>query len=230
MPPRIVLIHAVTVAMAPIEQAFASLWPEAERVNLLDDSLSPDHARAGHLTPAMVERFEALADYAKRIGAHGILFTCSAFGEAIEAAARDSAIPVLKPNQAMFEDALGQGSRIGMLATFGPSVASMEQEFAEATAALRPAATLETVLVEDALPALKAGDAKTHDRLLAEAAPRLAACDAVMLAHFSTSRAQDRRSHFLKANHCSDLFRERQRGQPMAPRFLGGERYGDFWF
>ena len=176
--------------MAPIEQAFASLWPEAERVNLLDDSLSADHARAGYLAPAMVERFKALAGYARRIGAHGILFTCSAFGEAIEVVARASDIPVLKPNQAMFEDALAQGSRIGMLATFGPSVASMEQEFAEAAAAIRPAATIETVLVDGALPALKAGDAKTHDRLLGEAAPRLAACDAVMLAHFSTSRAQ----------------------------------------
>jgi Asp/Glu/Hydantoin racemase len=190
MPPRIVLIHAVTVAMAPIEQAFASLWPETERVNLLDDSLSPDHARAGHLTPAMVERFEALAGYARRIGGRGILFTCSAFGEAIAAVARGSDIPVLKPNQAMFEDALAHGSRIGMLATFGPSVPSMEQEFAEGAAAIRPAATLETVLVDGALPALKAGDSKTHDRLLTEAAPRLAACDAVMLAHFSTSRAQ----------------------------------------
>lgn len=190
MPPRIVLIHAVTVAMAPIEQAFASLWPEAERVNLLDDSLSPDHACAGHLTQAMIERFGALAAYAKRIGACGILFTCSAFGAAIEAVARGSDIPVLKPNQAMFEDALAQGSRIGMLATFGPSIPSMEQEFAEAAAAIRPAATLEAVLVDGALPALKTGDAKTHDRLLTEAAPQLAACDAVMLAHFSTSRAQ----------------------------------------
>ena len=190
--PRIVLIHAVTVAMAPIEQAFAALWPEAERVNLLDDSLSPDHARAGLLTPAMVERFVALAGYAKRIGARGILFTCSAFGEAIEAVARDSDIPVLKPNQAMFEAGLAHGSRIGMLATFGPSVASMEQEFAEAAAALRPGATIHTVLVDGALPALKAGDAETHDRLLVEAAPQLAACDAVMLAHFSTCAPRPR--------------------------------------
>lgn len=190
MPPRIVLIHAVSVAMAPVEEAFAALWPEAERVNLLDDSLSPDHARAGHLTPAMVGRFEALAGYARRIGARGILFTCSAFGEAIATVARGSDIPILKPNQAMFEDALAHGSRIGMLATFGPSVPSMAQDFAGAASAIRPAASLETALVEGALPALKAGDARTHDRLLAEAAPRLAACDAVMLAHFSTSRAQ----------------------------------------
>jgi Asp/Glu/Hydantoin racemase len=192
MPARIALIHAVTVALAPVEQAFAALWPEAERVNLLDDSLSPDHERAGRLMPAMVARFETLAGYARSIGAQGILFTCSAFGEAIEAVARHSDVPVLKPNQAMFEDALARGSRIGMLATFGPSLASMAQEFAEAAAAIRPAATLETVLVDGALPALKEGDADTHDRLLAKAAPRLSACDAVMLAHFSTSARRRR--------------------------------------
>jgi hypothetical protein len=77
---------------------------------------------------------------------------------------------------------------VGMLATFGPSVASMEEEF-RAAAAGRDA-TLETVLVEDAMAALRRGEAEAHNRLLAEAAHRLAGCDAVMLAHFSTSRAR----------------------------------------
>jgi hypothetical protein len=40
------------------------------------------------------------------------------------------------------------------------------------------------------MAALKGGDGATHDRLLAEAAPRLSECDAVLLAHFSTSRAE----------------------------------------
>jgi hypothetical protein len=35
----------------------------------------------------------------------------------------------------------------------------------------------------------KAGDADTHNRLLAEAVSALAGRDAIMLAHFSTSRA-----------------------------------------
>jgi hypothetical protein len=38
--------------------------------------------------------------------------------------------------------------------------------------------------------ALRGGDAARHNALLADAAPQLAQCDAVMLAQFSTSRAE----------------------------------------
>ena len=43
--------------------------------------------------------------------------------------------------------------------------------------------------VSEAMAALTAGDADQHDRLIAEAAPRLAHCDVVMLAQFSMARA-----------------------------------------
>ena len=132
---RIALIHAVTVAVAPVETAFRELWPEADCANILDDSLSGDRERDGRLTAAMTGRIIALAEYGRATGAAAILFTCSAFGEAIEAAAAGLPIPVLKPNEAMFEAALNAGRRIGMLATFAPSVASMEDEFRHMAAA-----------------------------------------------------------------------------------------------
>jgi Asp/Glu/hydantoin racemase len=187
---RIALIHAVTVAMAPVHEAFARLWPEVECTDLLDTALAVDRERDGELTAAMRRRIAVLADYAAGTGAAGILYTCSAFGEAIEAVAAASPLPVLKPNEAMFEAALAAGDRIGMLATFGPSVAGMEEEFRQLTAQRGAAARLETICVTGAMQALKAGDGATHDRLLAEAAPRLAHCDAVLLAHFSTARAE----------------------------------------
>ena len=37
---RIALIHALTHSMAPINEALAREWPEATRMNVLDDSLS----------------------------------------------------------------------------------------------------------------------------------------------------------------------------------------------
>jgi Asp/Glu/hydantoin racemase len=187
---RIALIHAVTVAMAPVHEAFARLWPEAECTDLLDTALAVDRERDGELTRAMTNRIGVLAGYAAGTGAAGILFTCSAFGEAIEAAAEASPVPVLKPNEAMFEAALAAGRRIGMLATFGPSVAGMEDEFRQLAARRGATARLETVCIEAAMRALKAGDGATHDGLLAEATPRLAQCDAVLLAHFSTARAE----------------------------------------
>ena len=68
---RIALIHALKHSIAPIEAAFAALWPQARLANLLDDSLSADLARDGALTAAMTERFLTLARYAGATGADG---------------------------------------------------------------------------------------------------------------------------------------------------------------
>jgi len=186
---RIALIHAVQVAIQPVEDAFVKLWPEARRINLFDDSLSPDRERDGELTEAMTKRIHALADYALQAGANGVLYTCSAFGEAIEAAKKKHAAPILKPNEAMFEEALTYGARVGMLATFEPSVASMQVEFEAAARAQGRRVDLQTICIPEAMAALKGGDEAKHSRLLADAALRLTGCDALMLAHFSTSRA-----------------------------------------
>jgi len=190
--PRIVLLHGTPVAMVPIQQSFAARWPEAEAADLPDSSPSVDRAKDRDLTPRMFERFIELGTYAHRIGADGILVTCSAFGPAIERMARELPIPVLKPNDAMFRAALVRGTRIGMLATFAPSVLTMTDEFDEFVREAGSKATLETIVVDGAMDALRKGDAETHNSLVAARAPELAACDAIMLAHFSTSRAYER--------------------------------------
>ena len=187
--PRIVLLHGTPVAVEPIQKSFASRWPGAETVNLLDDSLSVDRAKDPDLTDRMFERFIELGGYARRIGADAILVTCSAFGPAIERMARDVGVPVLKPNEAMFRAALKAGRKIGMLATFAPSVVTMTEEFDEFVRETGAEATLRTIVVDGAMDALRKGDAQTHNELVAARAGELADCDGIMLAHFSTSRA-----------------------------------------
>lgn len=184
---RIALIHALSHSVAPINEAFERDWPEAVRMNLLDDSLSADLARGGKgLDEVMHERFQRLAQYAVDTGARGILFTCSAFGPCIEEVARRHAgLPVLKPNEAMIEEvAQGQG-RLGLIATFAPTLASMPAEFPQGT-------LLELALAEGALDALNAGDTQRHDALIAEqaAALRERGCTRLALAQFSMARAR----------------------------------------
>jgi len=184
---RIALIHAVRLAMQPVEDAFRRHWPEAERINLLDDALSVDRERDRALTAELSARISALANYAVSAGASGILYTCSAFGAAIEAVQERVRMPVLKPNEAMFAEALARGSRLGLLATFPSSIDSMAKELKQ----LAPHVELETACVPQALTALQAGDGAQHDALLAAVAPKLGHCDALMLAQFSTARARD---------------------------------------
>ena len=186
---KIALIHATAVAIEPIQAAFASTWPDAECANILDDSLSTDRAKTADLTSAMVDRIVALAHYATSLGSDGVLFTCSAFGAAIEQASQAVNIPVLKPNEAMFEAAMSSGNRIAMLYTFEASLAGMQGEFQEEANRHATGASLSSFFVPDAMALLRAGDADNHNRLIAEKATELTGYDAIMLAQFSTSRA-----------------------------------------
>jgi aspartate/glutamate racemase len=184
---RIALIHALVHSMAPVNDAFRRQWPEATLMNLLDDSLSRDLAegQAG-LDEAMHRRFEDLARYAADSGAQAILFTCSAFGPCIERVARQHpGMPVLKPNQAMIEDAAGQNGPLGLIATFAPTLQSMPAEFPLGTG-------LRTALAVGAMEALNDGDTETHDSIIAVHARRLTleGCTRIALAQFSMARAR----------------------------------------
>ena len=189
--PRIGLVHAVQLAMAPVQAAFRECWPEANLMNVLDDSLPGDLEAAGCIKPEMTARFESLIRYCMGQRADAVLFTCSAFGPAIEAAARTVNIPVLKPNEAMFEQALSCGKRVGMIATFQPAVAPMEAEFYAQAKAMGVEATIQTHCFPEALNAAKAGDYACHNRIVADAAAQLRDVDVLLLAHFSMVPALD---------------------------------------
>ncbi len=190
--PRIALIHATPVAIDPICTTFKRLWPQARVTNLLDDSLSADLAAAGKLDQSMIDRFCVLAKYVEAGGADAILFTCSAFGAAIEVARGAVKIPVLKPNEAMMEEAIATGPRIALLATFEPSLPSMQAELEQLAAARKAHIRISTKAVPAALAALQSGDDAGHDNQIAAAAEEFGDCDALLLCQFSMASAAER--------------------------------------
>jgi len=186
---RIGIVHATRLSIEPLEAAFGRHWPKAPRTHLLDDSLLQDRRAAGKLTPALYARIAALANHSYDSGARFILFSCSAFGPAIEAARSQMDVPVLKPYEAMVEAALDAGSRVVALSTFQPTLGELSQEV-EAVAAKRGIKLqLRTHAAEAALPALEAGRADEHDQITAKAAEQFEDCDALMLAQYSTASA-----------------------------------------
>ncbi len=189
--PRLALIHATRVAIAPIEIAARHLWPEAETISILEESLSVDRRKAEELSSDLWGRIVGLARYAETIGPDGILFTCSAFGRAIDDAAKASPIPIMKPNEAMFDAAFAHGNRVAMIYTFPPAAAGMGDEFRDAAAARRRCAELTPYFCDGAMDAKQSGDDGRHDDLVATTAERITDADVILLAQFSMAGAAD---------------------------------------
>ena len=192
---RIALIHATPLAVDPIKQAIHRHWPDVQSQHVLDESLSQDLVRDGQLTPGMIQRFVTLARYTQDAGAQGILFTCSAFGPAIEAAGQATGLPTFKPNEAMFEQALamasqGQRLRVGLVATFEASIASMTDEFMALAQARQVPAQVTGCFVPEAMGNLAQGHAQAHHDKVSQAVSGLSGCDVIVLAQFSMAAAQ----------------------------------------
>ncbi|MFN0043283.1 MAG: arylsulfatase [Alphaproteobacteria bacterium] len=186
---RISVVHATKLSIEPIEASFKRIWPQAERAHLLDETLLIDRRKAGSLTPALFARIAMLANHACDSGAVYVQFSCSAFGAAIEQARTQMSIPVRKPYEAMVEDALDAGNRLVALSTFGPTLDEFVAEVETIAARRGVAVELRTAVAEGALAALEAGDAQSHDRIVALAAEAFPDCDALMLAQYSTASA-----------------------------------------
>ena len=177
------------MAIHPIAQAFKTHWPEAETINILDDSLSRDRANSDSLDNKMIKRFLTLGDYAKSIDANGILFTCSAFGPAIEAVAEQHTMPVLKPNEAMFSGALDIGKNICMLVTFENSIDLMSKEFQAMANVRNNESKLDVIFIDGAMLKLQQGLIDDHNELILQTAKKLNGYDVLMLAQFSMAGA-----------------------------------------
>ena len=192
MKTRLALIHATRVAIDPIESAARALWPDVETISILEEGLSEDRRKSEELSQDLWDRIVALSGYAESIGSQGILFTCSAFGQAIDDAARKSKVPVMKPNEAMFDNAFAHGDRVAMIYTFPPAAPGMEDEFREAAATRGSGARIAPVFCAGAMDAKRAGDIEIHDRLIAETAAGIEDADVILLAQFSMASAAEK--------------------------------------
>lgn len=170
--------------MAPADQAFRAGWPHVKPIHVLDESLSTDGARLGPTHPEIIGRFDHLGDYAARMRADALLFTCSAFARAIGRVRRAQPFPVLTPNEALFDRLLAVPGRTAVLVTFPASLDALRAELEEQAAAARVEPRVDFILVPDAF------GAPDHDRKVVDQCVKLADCyQAIALGQFSMARA-----------------------------------------
>lgn len=189
MPPTLALLHTTAVTIPVFAEAARAELPGIRIVNLLDDSLLADLIASGRVTPAVETRLRAYVEQAAVLGASAIMSCCSSIGAAMEAIGERAPLPVWRVDEAMAEEAVERGGRIGVLATvrttMDPTMALVERF---AAGAKRPSRLVPSV-VEGAFDALRAGDVAGHDDRVRRALAAMASdADLILLAQASTAR------------------------------------------
>ena len=114
---KIYIIHTSLVSHNELNGLFKELAPDVKVNNIVDDSLLQDVMANGGLTPKIIARVCKYVEAAAQNGADLIFNQCSSVGEAIDIAAKLVSVPVVKVDEAMCEEAVVLGDRIGVVAT-----------------------------------------------------------------------------------------------------------------
>ncbi|HEY0099202.1 MAG TPA: aspartate/glutamate racemase family protein [Pyrinomonadaceae bacterium] len=192
---KIVLIHTSPAAIAPLMRFYNDAAPELEITNLLDDGLLRLLASKEHAT--VEERLAEMLEVGVRTyGAELVMVTCSSVTKGmVERLAPLFDLPLLKIDYSLAREAVSaRRRRIGLAATFPPTVVPTSQLISEAAEEAGAAVEIIQEVVPGAYDALLAGDEEAHDELLCAGVERLAAggVDVIVLAQISMARVLPR--------------------------------------
>lgn len=183
------LIHTSATLVPVFQQLCKTHLPSVKTFNIVDDSLVSGIRAKGSLTADIARRVQAYVSSAEAGGADHILVTCSSIGPAVEASAKFSAVPVLRVDQPMADQAVKTGKRIGVIATLSTTLEPTSDLVLRRAALAGKQIELSSVLVEGAFEALMAGDSATHDTKVAAALRELSSkVDVILLAQASMAR------------------------------------------
>ena len=158
---RIGLIHALEESEEPIRQSFQKLWPNVILNEYSDFQLSID--RANGLDESRIRsRIIDLGQLAVNDHVDAILYTCSAFGDAIDAAKIKFNLPILRPNESAFRMAINAESDTNILVTFEPSLELLVNEFQAMSEGLD--INIKGHLIKNALELLKEEQVQAHNQ------------------------------------------------------------------
>jgi Asp/Glu/hydantoin racemase len=189
---RLALVHTVAGLVPRFRELAAELLPDVETFDIVDETLLRDATREGRVSLETARRLFGHLAAAETHGADAILVTCSSMGGAVDAARPFAGVPLLRVDQAMAEQAVARGARIGVLATLWstlrPTAILIERTARETGRSVE----VRDRLCDGAFEALREGDTERHDALVrAGLRDLLGWADVVVLAQASMARVVD---------------------------------------
>ena len=192
---RVVCVHTAMALVEPMTKIFKEILPEVKLNHIADDSLIQEVIANNEVTPAVCRRLLSYYNAAADSGADVVFNTCSSVGDIADYGNIYARIPIFRIDQPMAAKAVASADRIGVISTLpttlDPTRRLLENEAKKAGREV----VLVDGLADGAFAAGQSGDSETHDRLIAEAAARIAdQVDMFVLAQGSMARMEQRLS------------------------------------
>ena len=186
MKKKIAVVHTSLVLYDTLTDLFMRIVPDTKIINIIDDSLLMEVSANGKITPGIVNRMCKYFDAAASEDVDLIFNTCSSVGEAAEIAARTISVPVLRIDEAMAEEAIKLGRRIGVIATVSSTVEPSCNLIRRVAAYAGKEVEIVPYLVDGALDVLMREGPAKHNTLVRGTVKKCEKeCDVIVLAQGS---------------------------------------------
>jgi aspartate/glutamate racemase len=174
-----------------MEAAFREVFPEAQILHLLDETLLDDFRRDGGLSARSRQKALQMALTAQETDVDGILVTCSTLSPAVDDFRPFVSIPMVKIDEPVIEEVVRSSEKIGLLATAATVLKSVEPLVMKKAQEFCRKISVRRFIKEDVWPLLQKDPAAFY-RAIAEAATEAAQeCQAVILTQVSIAPGRE---------------------------------------
>jgi len=167
---KVAAVYTGIVLVEPLKFIFQKSFPEAQLINIVDDSLIAEVIINNGLTRSVKKRLFVYYETAFESGADIVLNTCSSVGEAVDFLQPLFDKPIFKIDQPMAREAVKVASKIGILATLPTTLGPTKRLVLSEASNLGKRIETRDALAEGAFEALTKGDVAKHDQLIKKAA------------------------------------------------------------
>jgi Asp/Glu/hydantoin racemase len=189
--PKVAMISSTRAVFGSMEAAFKAVFPEAETIHLLDETLLDLFRQDGGLSIRSRRKALQMALTAQDAGVNGILVTCSSLSPAVDEMRPFLTIPIVKIDEPMVEHVIQSAETIALIASAEAVLKSVDPLVQSKSRQLNRQVSLRRVILSDLWPLLQK-DASSFYREVGKACTQAAKeCQAVIITQVSMAPSRE---------------------------------------
>lgn len=152
---KVALISSTRAVFAAMDAAFSAFFPEAETVQILDETLLLLFREDGGLSVRSRRKALQMALAAQDAGMDGILVTCSSLSPAVDEVRPFLTVPVVKIDEPMIERVVQESEKLALVASAETVLKSVEPLVRKKAGEFGRNVSLRPVVLADLWPLLQ---------------------------------------------------------------------------